>query len=81
MTKTSKLETLKALVREWDSSNCGGAEAYTVCKFLADNLGLSKPEQKPNLLDALNDDAMMQRVMEKSAEMQAETIKKAEVIK
>lgn len=41
----------------------------------------AKPEHKPDLIDALNDDAMMQRVMKKSAEMQAETIKKAEAIK
>lgn len=46
MAQKSKLDTLKALVREWKSSNGGGAEAYTVCKFLEENLDLGEQEGK-----------------------------------
>ena len=43
MTKTSKLETLKILVREWKLTH-GLAEAAAVCEYLAENLDLRLPE-------------------------------------
>lgn len=80
MTTRSKLETLKILLVQWQRSH-GLAEAAAVCEFLSDNLDTRDIDPEPAkdyLMDALNDDALMERVMKKSAEMQAETIKKAE---
>ena len=45
MTKTSKLETLKTLVREWKLTH-GFSEADAVCEYLAKNLDLSEQETK-----------------------------------
>lgn len=45
MTKTSKLETLKILVREWKLTR-GFSEADAVCEYLAKNLDLSEQEGK-----------------------------------
>ena len=43
MTTQSKLEKLKALVREWKLTR-GFSEADAVCEYLAKNLDLRLPE-------------------------------------
>lgn len=45
MTKYTKLETLKILVREWKLTH-GLAEAAAVCEYLAENLDLGEQEGK-----------------------------------
>ena len=45
MTKYTKLETLKILVREWKLTH-GIAAAAAVCEYLAENLDLDKQETK-----------------------------------
>lgn len=41
MTKTTKLDTLKALVARWDRTR-GVVDAWEVCEFLKENLQLSE---------------------------------------
>ena len=74
----TKLDTLKGMLRRWKLTH-SIVDAADICEFLVENLDIeSKREQRLGLMDAFHDEALMQRVMKKAADMQAETIKKAE---
>ena len=64
---------IKQLLHEWKRTK-STATAYDICNTLCEYFHINEP----SLIDMTNDKELMDRVLKKSAEMQEETLKKAE---